>query len=277
MLLKVKEISCFKRAFCAVSFLVINWVSCQSITKNNSELIFSNKFDENMTIECFVSNDELNYRWEFLLKDKQGNLKIDRLEISKQKLMYYNPLANRPKFYRQFKVLAVFKNLDKLIFVLDKFGQIDVNVYSISNKTVKEIIPIKNTDLTPMDTEILGEDFQDLKMEGDVICCLSKHLRGSNSVYYISRVNLQDKKSEEGSIDVSKKDSNKDTEQLEKSSIYLEDCSYKLNNFGYKFCISKKNTVFVIKDNFEPFEVKIDYRSLTVESSKDINSIIKSY
>ncbi|WP_072409681.1 hypothetical protein [Chryseobacterium limigenitum] len=240
----------------------------------DAELIFSKELDKNISVECFVSNGNDNFAWEFKIKGKE-NKTVDKFKINKQKLQEYSPLANRPDFYKQLKVISVFKNGDNLVFLLDKFGQVDAQVYPLSDSGPKTVIPVKTYQLSPMDTELLGEDFQDVKLVNNTIYGLSKHLRGNSGLYYILMVNLDSKKSSEASVNVSSKESVEDEKVDHKTIVQLEDSSSKSTGFGFKFLLLNNDLVDVEKNNSKFALKKIGFKSSEIDKTKSINNIIE--
>lgn len=266
-----------KILFLLLVFL-LNIVSCQTKIKSNmntdAELIFSKELDKNIFVECFVSNNNDYLEWEFKIKGNE-NKKIDKFKIYKKKLRQYTPFSNRPDLYKQLKVISTFKNGDNLIFLLDKFGQIDVHVYSISGNTPKTIIPVKTYQLSPMDITLLGEDFQDVKVVNNTIYCLSKHLRGNNGIYYISKINLNSEKSEEGTVNISSKDFIAVQKSNHKVIVQLEDSSFQSTGFGLKFLLLNNDLVDIEKNNSSFILMKINFKILNISKYKDINDIIE--
>lgn len=267
-----------KRIFFLILVFLLQLVSCQTHTKSNmnanAELIFNKELDKNLSVECFVDNSDNYYTWEFKIKGKE-NKTLDQFKISKQKLNEYSPLAGRPGFYKQFKVIAAFKNLDNIVFLLDKFGQVDVQLYSLSGKSSRVIIPFKSYQLSPMDTDILGEDFQDVKMVNNTIYTLSKHLRENSTIYRISMADLIDKKAQESLINVSVKESVKNQNGEHKTIVQLEDSSYKSTGFGFKFSLLDNNLLEIKKDNADNFMTRINFTPSKMDKNKDINTIIE--
>ena len=266
-----------KILFLLLVFL-LNFVTCQTKIKSNmntdAELIFTKELDKDIAVECFVSNDNDYFAWEFKINGKE-NKQIDKFKINKQKLKQYTPFANRPDFYKQLKVLSVFKNGDNLVFLLDKFGQVDAQLYSLSGNGHKTIIPVKTYQLSPMDVTLLGEDFQDVKMVNNTIYYLSKHLRGNNGIYYISRINLESKKSQEASVNVSSKESAADQKDNQKAIVQLKDSSFQSTGFGFKFLLLNNDFVDVEKNNSKFILTKISFKSSDIDTTKNINDIIE--
>lgn len=267
-----------KKIFFLILVFLLKLVSCQTHTKSNmnasAEMIFNKELDKNLFVECFVDNSDNYYTWEFKIKGKE-NKTVDQFKISKQKLKEYSPLAGRSGFYKQFKVISVFKSADNIIFLLDKFGQVDVQIYSLSGKGSRMIVPFRKYQLSPMDTEILGEDFQDVKIINNTIYTLSKHLRGNSGLYHISMMDLTHKKTQEGVVNVSVKESVKDLSGDHKTIVQLEDSSYKSTGFGFKFSLLNNNLLDVEKDNSKYFITRIDFKPSNVDKNKDINTIIE--
>lgn len=266
-----------KKILFLILVFLLNFVSCQTNIKSNmntdAELIFTKELDKNISVECFVSNGNDNFAWEFKIKGKDDKT-VDKFRINKQKLQEYSPFANRPDFYKQLKVISVFKNGDNLVFLLDKFGQVDVQLYSLSGNGSKTIIPVKKYQLSPMDTELLGEDFQDVKLVNNTIYGLSKHLRGNSGLYYISMVNLESKKALEAAVNVSSKESVADQGD-HKTIVQLKDSSSKSTGFGFKFLLLNNDLVDIEKNNSKFILTKISFKPSDIDKTKNINNIIE--
>lgn len=265
-----------KTTFFLILVFLPQLISCQTYSKSNmstnTELIFSKQLDNNTFVECFVTNDNNFTIWEFKVRGKE-NKTIDRFKIDTKRLKDFSPFANRPNFYRQFRVISVFKSADNLIFLLDKFGQVDVQLYTLSG--VKTIIPVKKYQLLPMDTEFIGEDFQDVKIADNTIYTLSKHLRGNNSLYYISMINLDSKKAQQAAINISEQESVAQNNDY-KPVILLEDRSYQSTGFGFQFSLLDNDILYIKKDKLNYFTTKINFSPSKIDKNEDINSIIQN-
>ncbi|MDN3693890.1 hypothetical protein QWZ06_17165 [Chryseobacterium tructae] len=240
----------------------------------NTELIFSKELDKQMSVECYVNSDNDFYYWEFNRKGKE-NKTIDKLKISKLKLGEYSRYANRPKFYNRFRILSVFKDADNLVFLIDKFGQVDVHIYSLIEKNSKTIIPVKKYKLSPMDVVLLGEDFQDVKIVDNTIYTLSVYLRGGGSMYYFSKVDLNNKKVMEGFVNVSTEDFVTNPNNETKPIVQLEDGNYKETGSDFKFSLFNNNQIKIEENKVKSFVTKIDFKPPHIDKNEDVNKIIE--
>jgi hypothetical protein len=239
-----------------------------------AELIFSKELDKEMSVECYVNSDNDYYYWELNLTGK-ANRTIDKFRINKLKLREYSRFANRPNFYKQFRIISVFKDSDNLVFLVDKFGQVDVHIYSLSEKGSTTIISVKKYELSPMDVMLLGEDFQDVKIVGNTIYTLSIDLGGAPSLYFISVIDLSDKKVLETSVDISSEGLMADQNNNNKTIVQLESSYYQLTGSGLKFSLLNDNLMKIEQDKLKSF-VRINFNPSKIDNDENINSIIQN-
>jgi hypothetical protein len=240
----------------------------------NTELIFSKKLDKETTVECYVRSDDSYFYWEYIIKGKE-NKTINHFKINKLKLGEYSRFANRPNFYKKFRILSVFKNTDNLVFLIDKFGQVEVQVYSTSEKTIAVTIPVKRYELFPMDVVLLGEDFQDVKMVDNTIYTLSVYLRGGGSMYYFSKIDLNKKSALDASIDVSSGEFKINQNKENKTIVRLDSGSYQVTGHGFRFSLLDNNQIKVEENQSKSFITKIDFKPPHIDKNEDVNKIIE--
>lgn len=248
----------------------------QSNMKTTGELIFSKELDKETTVECYVNSDDNYFYWEYIIKNKgKENKTINHFKINKLKLKEYSQYPNRSNFYKQFRIISVFKNSDELIFLIDKFGQVEVQIYSTSEKTIAVTIPVKRYEFFPMDIVLLGEDFQDVKMVDNTIYTLSVLMGGGPSIYYISKIDINNKKVMEGSVNVSTDDFVTNPNNVTKPIAQLEDGNYKENGSGFKFSLFNNNQIKIEENRAKPFVKKIDFKPPHIDKNEDVNKIIE--
>ncbi|WP_160140275.1 hypothetical protein [Chryseobacterium sp. c4a] len=240
----------------------------------NTELIFSKELDKKMSIECYINSDNNFYYWEFNTKGKESKT-IDKFKISKLKLGEYSRFANRPNFYKKFRILSVFKNTDNLIFLIDKFGQVDVHIYSMVGERPVTIIPIKKYKLIPMDVVLLVEDFQDTKLINNTLYTLSILMSGASSVNYISKIDLSKKNVLEASIDVSSGEFKINQNIENKAIVRLDSGSYQVTGYGFRFSLLDNNQIKVEENQSKSFITKIDFKPPHIDKNEDVNKIIE--
>jgi len=225
------------------------------------------------SIQCAVDTNGMYYHWEVKITDKENTM-IDRFKINKARLSGLIPQLRRTDFYKNLKVIAVLKNAESFVLLIDKFGEVDVHIYPLSANSQRKIIPFMKYKASPMDMDFVGEDFQDSKLVGDTVYTLSKDIRGNIGLYFISSIDLHTGIVQRAAVDISSLKQAKDSNHTHSFLVELEDRSFKTTGFGFKFSLLINGILVIQKNNIIYYDAVLDFKVSETVKNK-VNSIIE--